>query len=154
MDLEDLIGPDDIFVSARSNCKKQVLQDLAEEASRKTGIPSREIFETLLERERLGSTGVGHGIAIPHGKLKTLDKIVGMAAILGKPIEFDALDDQPVDVVFLLLAPEDAGAEHLKALARVARVLREPGLLSELREAESGATAHKLMTRGQAPNAA
>lgn len=154
MDLADLIGPEDILVSTRASCKKQILHDLADHAAKKTGLTSREIFETLLERERLGSTGIGNGIAIPHGKLKTLDKITGMVAFLDDPIEFDSLDDQPVDIVFLLLAPEDAGADHLKALARVARVLREPGMLRQLREAETRAAIHKLMTDTKIPHAA
>jgi PTS system nitrogen regulatory IIA component len=104
------------------------------------------IYEALLQRERLGSTGVGEGIAIPHGKLPGLDKIFGLVARLDKPVDFEALDGQPVDVLFLLLAPEGAGADHLKALARVARVLREPGLIERLRATRDAAALYAIMT--------
>ncbi len=124
MDLGDLIAPEAVIASLKANSKKQVIQAIAEKAAALTGQPEREIFETLLQREKLGSTGVGGGIAIPHGKLPSLDRIFGLFARLPKPVDFEALDDQPVDLVFLLLAPEGAGADHLKALARIARHLR------------------------------
>ena len=145
MDLTDLIGRDDIHLSFKASCKKQVLQDLASIAADKTGISEREIFQTLLEREKLGSTGVGNGIAIPHGKLAGLDKISGLVAFLEKPIDFGAMDDQPVDIVFLLLAPDMAGADHLKALSRIARVLREPDMLQRLRNSNDREIVHELL---------
>ena len=127
MDLSDLLKPEAVLPSLHAQSKKQVLQEVCETAGRLTGLGEREIFDTILQRERLGSTGVGHGVAIPHGKLRSLDRLVGVFARLSRPVDFDALDDQPVDLVFLLLAPESAGADHLKALARIARVLRDGG---------------------------
>ncbi|MGB7285865.1 MAG: PTS IIA-like nitrogen regulatory protein PtsN [Salaquimonas sp.] len=154
MDLSDLINPQDISVSLRSSCRKELLHDLSDIAAKKTGLNGQEIFQTLLEREKLGSTGVGNGIAIPHGKLPGLSKITGLVAFLDKPIDFDAMDDQPVDVVFLLLAPETGGADHLKALARVARVLREPGMLQKLRDANDPQSVFDLLTMPQTSHAA
>ena len=119
MDLSDLISPTSIVPALKAQSKKQVLQELCARAARQTGLSEREIFDTILQREKLGSTGVGHGVAIPHGKLHAIDTITGQFARLSRPVDFDALDDQPVDLVFLLLAPESAGADHLKALARI-----------------------------------
>ena len=108
----------------------------------------------LLQRERLGSTGIGEGLAIPHGKLADLDRLFGLAARLEKPIDFDALDGQPVDVIFLLLAPEGAGADHLKALARVARALREPGMLDRIRKTRDADALYAVLSQTSAPRAA
>ncbi|MBN9020231.1 MAG: PTS IIA-like nitrogen regulatory protein PtsN [Rhizobiales bacterium] len=146
MDLSDLITPDAIVPALKANGKKQALQELAEKAATLTGLDERQIFDTLLQRERLGSTGVGNGIAIPHGKLAGLKRIHGVFARLAKPIEFDALDDQPVDLIFLLLAPESAGADHLKALARIARLLREPGLATKLRASSDASALYAVLT--------
>lgn len=154
MDLTDLINVDDINISFKASCKKQLLNDLADLAAKKTGLNCQEIFQTLLEREKLGSTGVGNGIAIPHGKIPGLSKITGLVAFLDKSIDFDALDDQPVDVVFLLLAPEVAGADHLKALARVARVLREPVMLEKLRNSKDAESVHNLFALAHTSHAA
>ena len=154
MDLGDLISPEDIVPAMRSTSKRQLLQDLADRASAKTGIPSRQIFDTLLQRERLGSTGVGNGIAIPHGKLPELKHITGLFARLDKPIDYEALDDQPVDIVFLLLAPEGAGADHLKALARIARLMREPERVAKLRDTPDAAAIYSLLTESPASTAA
>src|SRR5262245_26828976 len=127
-DLSDLVTQTGVVADLKAQSKKQLLQELSARASKITGIAERTIFETLLERERLGTTGVGHGIAIPHGKLPGLTSIVGLFARLDGKIDFDAIDDQPVDLVFLLLAPEGAGADHLKALARVSRFLRNSAI--------------------------
>ncbi len=154
MDLSDLIKPEAVIPSLKANSKKQALQAISEKAAALTGLPEREIFETLLKREKLGTTGVGGGIAIPHGKLASLDQIFGLFARLPKPIDFEALDDQPVDLVFLLLAPEGAGADHLKALARIARHLREPGVAVKLRAPADTAALYAVMTEGATPNAA
>ncbi|MBN9668744.1 PTS IIA-like nitrogen regulatory protein PtsN [Roseibium aggregatum] len=135
MDLEDLLTKDSIIAGLKAKSKKQAIQELAAKAAEVTGLSEREIFDTLLQRERLGSTGVGHGIAIPHGKLTRLDRLVGLFAKLEKPVDFDALDDEPVDLVFLLLAPEGAGADHLKALARIARQLRDAEVTKGIRGA-------------------
>lgn len=154
MDLSDLLSPDAIIPSLKANSKKQALQELAEKAGALTGLDERQIFDTLLQRERLGSTGVGNGIAIPHGKLANLKRIQGLFARLPKPIDFEALDDQPVDIVFLLLAPESAGADHLKALARVARLLREPGLAGKLRASADASALYAVLTASATSNAA
>jgi nitrogen PTS system EIIA component len=134
MPLNDLVAPDAVLPALKVNSKKQALQELAAKAAELTGQSERGIFEILLQREKLGSTGVGNGIAIPHGKLPKLNKLFGLFARLDRPIDFEALDGQPVDLVFLLLAPEGAGADHLKALARVARLLREADVVQKLRQ--------------------
>jgi PTS system nitrogen regulatory IIA component len=132
--LSDLVAPSAIIPALKVNGKKQTLQELAAKAAELSGQNERTVFETLLQREKLGSTGVGNGIAIPHGKLAKLTKLFGVFARLERPVDFEALDSQPVDLVFLLLAPEGAGADHLKALARVARLLRDPDVARKLRE--------------------
>ena len=138
----------------KANSKKQLLQELASKAADITGLTEREIFDVILQRERLGSTGVGNGIAIPHGKLTTLTRIVGVFARLDQPIDFEALDDQPVDLVFLLLAPEGAGADHLKALSRIARVLRDPDTVAKLRASDQASAIYTFLTQTEASNAA
>ena len=145
MDLSDLLKPDAVLPSVHAQSKKQALQEVCALAARLTGRAEREIFDTILQRERLGSTGVGQGVAIPHGKLHGLDRLVGVFARLARPVDFDSLDDQPVDLVFLLLAPESAGADHLKALARIARVLRVPEVAQRLRAAESAGELHSIL---------
>ncbi|ALN71304.1 PTS IIA-like nitrogen regulatory protein PtsN [Aureimonas sp. AU20] len=147
MDLADLITEDAVLPALRSHSKKQVLQDLSERAAELTGLPARTIFETVLQRERLGSTGIGNGIAIPHGKLAGLSRIRGVFARLVKPVEFEAMDDQPVDLVFLLVAPETAGADHLKALSKIARMLRNPRTVTDLRAGRDASALHHLMTQ-------
>jgi nitrogen PTS system EIIA component len=134
MPLTDLVAPNAIIPALKVNGKKQALQELAAKAAELSGLSERTIFETLTQREKLGSTGVGSGIAIPHGKLSKLNKLFGVFARLERPIDFEALDGQAVDLVFLLLAPEGAGADHLKALARVARLLRDPDVAHKLRD--------------------
>jgi len=133
MPLTDLVAPNAIVAALKVNGKKQAIQELSSRAAKLTGQNERLIFETLTQREKLGSTGVGNGIAIPHGKLAKLEKLVGLFARLDRPIDFESLDGQPVDLIFLLLAPEGAGADHLKALARVARLLRDPEVARKLR---------------------
>ncbi len=133
MDLNDLVSPKAVIPALKAQSKKQVLQEMCGLAARLTGLPEHEIFDTILQRERLGSTGVGNGVAIPHGKLPAVDRIFGLFARIAKPVDFDSLDDEPVDLVFLLLAPEGAGADHLKALARIARLLRDSETARKLR---------------------
>lgn len=154
MDLSDLIETPAILPALKANSKKQVLQLLSEKAAALTGIPEREIFDTILQRERLGSTGVGNGIAIPHGKLPGVDRIVGVFARLEAPVDFEALDDQPVDLLFMLLAPESAGADHLKALARIARVLRDRDTVMKIRGTRDAPAIHALLSTSPASNAA
>jgi PTS system nitrogen regulatory IIA component len=154
MDVSDLISPEAIIPSLKANSKKQAIQAIAEKAAALTGIEERDILDTLLQREKLGSTGVGGGIAIPHGKLANLDRIFGLFARLAKPIDFEALDEHPVDLIFLLLAPEVAGADHLKALARVARLFREPGIAAKLRASSDALALYAVLTEAATHNAA
>jgi PTS system nitrogen regulatory IIA component len=147
MENADLLTPDAVIANLRSGSKKQSLQDLSKVAAQLTGADERQIFEILLERERLGTTGVGNGIAIPHGKLPGLDRLYGVFARLEKPIDFEAIDEQPVDLIFLLLAPEGAGADHLKALARVSRRLRDAHFCDKLRGSDSRDALYALLTQ-------
>lgn len=154
MALADLLQQDAIIPALRVNSKKQLLQELAAKASKITGLPEREIFDVILQRERLGSTGVGNGIAIPHGKLSSIPRIVGVFARLETPVDFEALDDQPVDLAFLLLAPEGAGADHLKALSRIARVLRDADMVAKLRATDSASAIYTFLNEEQTSTAA
>ena len=145
MEISDLITPGSIFSKLPATSKKQALQELAKRASDIAELNERVIFDALIERERLGTTGVGNGIAIPHGKLAGLDRLHGLFARLDKPIEFDSIDEQPVDLIFLLLAPECAGADHLKALARVSRLLRDRSICEKLRGSEDPNALYALL---------
>jgi len=148
--LSDFISPDSVVASLKAKTKKQLLQDLSARAARLTGLQERGIFDVLLQRERLGSTGLGHGIAIPHGKLAGLKRIVGIFARLAEPIDFDAVDGEKVDIVFLLLAPEGAGADHLKALARISRLLREGSAVEKLRASKDVSALYAMLTEDEA----
>lgn len=154
MELGDLITPEGVIPALKAKSKKQVLQDLAEKAAVLTGASPRDIFETLLQRERLGSTAVGRGIAIPHGRLPALKRIFSVFARLTEPIDFEAGDGEPVDLIFLLLAPEHAGADHLKALARISRLLREPQTIESLRSSRDPAEIYAVLIRPAAVHAA
>ena len=144
--LSDLVAPNAVIPALKVNSKKQAIQELAAKAAALTGGGERAIFEILMQREKLGSTGVGNGIAIPHGKLPKLGKLFGLFARLDRPIDFDALDGQPVDLIFLLLAPETAGADHLKALARVARLLRDQDVARKLRDSRDAEALYAVLT--------
>lgn len=133
MELTDLLDGECVVANLRATSKKQALQELARRAADITGIDERKIFGVLMDRERLGTTGVGSGIAIPHGKLPELDRLYGIFARLEKPVDFQSIDERPVDLIFVLLAPEEAGADHLKALARVSRLLRDQNICEKLR---------------------
>ena len=150
MEIADLLSPEAVVPHLKVASKKQALQELARHAAALTGLPERRIYEILSEREKLGSTGMGQGIAIPHGRLAGIDKIVGLFAHLDHAIDFGAMDDQPVDLVFLLLAPEGAGADHLKALARVSRLLRNQSVCEKLRAASQSAALYALLTEPSA----
>ena len=154
MQLSDLISTDGIVPSLKVSSKKQALQELSQLAGKVTGLAARDVFETLLQRERLGSTGLGQGIAIPHGKLPGIDTLHGVFARLDSPIEFDSMDGQKVDLIFLLLAPESAGADHLKALARVSRMLRDTSVVAKLRGSEERAALYAILTEPAASHAA
>ena len=146
MELNDLLDPGSVVPNLKVSGKKQALQELSVRSAGIVGLPERRIFEALLERERLGTTGVGQGVAIPHGKFAELDRIYGVFARLDTPIDFDAIDDQPVDLIFLLLAPESAGADHLKALARVSRLLRNKEICAKLRGSDAADAIFAIIT--------
>lgn len=154
MEITDLISPNTVFADIKATSKKQALQELARRAAAATGCAEREVLDVLLERERLGTTGIGQGIAIPHGKLPKLDNVHGFFAKLDSGINFDAMDDLPVDLIFLLLAPETAGADHLKALARVSRTLRDKGRCEKLRGSEDADALYAVLTEEGAQSAA
>jgi len=146
MEITDLINLDSIVPDLKASSKKQTLQELAQHAEKIIPQAHHEILNVLLERERLGTTGVGHGVAIPHGKFPTLDRPYGLFARLNHPVDFEAVDDQPVDLIFLLLVPETAGADHLKALAKVSRTLRDKATCEKLRGSESGDALYAILT--------
>lgn len=154
MEISDLIGPEHVIAHLRATSKKQALQELARRAAEITGQNERSVFDVLMDRERLGTTGVGNGIAIPHGKLPSLDRLYGLFARLDRPIDFDAIDDRPVDLIFLLLAPESAAADHLKALARVSRLLRDKATCEKLRGTDEPEALYALLLDTAANRAA
>lgn len=154
MEIADLITPNSVVPSLRTASKKQALQELARRAAPLVALSERRILEVLVERERLGSTGLGKGIAIPHGKLIELRRLYGLFARLERPIDFASVDDQPVDLIFVLLAPEAAGADHLKALARVSRLLRGSAICEKLRGTDKADALYALLTDGTASAAA
>jgi PTS system nitrogen regulatory IIA component len=145
MPLTDLVVPNAVIPALKVNSKKQAIAELAAKAAALTGQSERDILEILLQREKLGSTGVGNGVAIPHGKLPKLGELFGLFARLDRPVDFEALDNQPVDLIFLLLAPEGAGADHLKALARVARLLRDPSVVEKLRSSRDAESLYAVL---------
>lgn len=154
MEISELIKPSRIIPRLRASSKKQALQELAKKASEITDQPERKIFEVLVERERLGTTGVGNGIAIPHGKLPELESLVALFARCEGPIDFDSVDNQPVDLICVLLAPETAGADHLKALARVSRLLRDPATCEKLRGTDDAEALNALLNESEKSHAA
>lgn len=154
MDLGDLITPEGVIASLKAKTKKAALQELATKAAEITGIDGNVIFEALLQRERLGSTGLGRGIAIPHVRLGGLRTIVSVFAKLEEPIDFDAADGEPVSLLFLLLAPEHAGADHLKALSRISRLLRDPLAIEKLKGSRDRPALYAVLTQPMASHAA
>ena len=147
--ISDLLSPETIIPDLKATSKKQVLQELSSYASVQLGIEDRAILDVLLERERLGSTGVGEGVAIPHGKLLQLDRLYLLFARLSRPIPFDSYDNHPVDLMFLLLTPENAGGDHLTALAKVSRLLKDQKLCSLLRGSENAETIYSAILESE-----
>lgn len=137
MGLSEFLSPEGVILNLHASCKREALSLLADKAAALTGAPAAKIRQALMEREQLGSTGVGRGVAIPHGKIDGIGEIVGILAKLEQPVDFEAVDDQPVDLIFVLLAPTDATAAHLKALAKVSRLLRDEQVREALRGAET-----------------
>ena len=154
MEINELISAQSVIPNLRASSKKQALQDLARRAGDITGLHERAIFDVLMERERLGTTGVGNGIAIPHGKMANLDRLYGLFARLENSVDFQSIDEQPVDLIFLLLAPESAGADHLKALARVSRLLRDGSVCEKLRGTDDAEALFALLTESMENRAA
>ena len=154
MELRDLIVPEAVSARLRSTSKKHLLQEVAGRAASAYGLDAREVLDALLERERLGSTAMGHGVAAPHARIEGLDRVLGVFFQLERGIEFDAQDDVPVDLVFALIAPEAAGSEHLLALARVSRVLRNAGICAKLRSCGDDGALHAVLTEGTVSRAA
>jgi PTS system nitrogen regulatory IIA component len=156
VEIADLLpGPDAVLACVKASGKKALLADLASRAATLFKVDDRRLFDRLVERERLGSTGIGGGIAIPHGRMSALAAPVGLFARLAQPIDFDSIDERPVDLVFLLMAPEGAGADHLKALARVSRLLRDRSLVEKLRATDNGDALYALLVESvQAQSAA
>ena len=150
----DLASSEAILPSLKGNTKKLILQEVCGRAAKLSGLPEREIFDAILQRERLGSTGVGNGIAIPHCKLTNVRSIFGIFARLERPVDFDAQDGSPVDLIFMLVAPETAGADHLKALARIARILRDPAFATRLRATKDPSALYSMLTQAPTSNAA
>ena len=148
--ISDLVTPPAVIADLKATSKKQALQELARRAAILTGDAERTIFDVLLERERLGTTGVGDGVAIPHGKLADLPRLFGLFARLERPVDFESIDEQPVDLIFLLLAPGGAGADHLKALARVSRLLRDRSMREKLRGSETAEALYALLVEQHA----
>ncbi len=154
MEIDSFINQDSILLDLKSSSKRQALMELAKRMANTKDLSEREIFDVLLEREKLGSTGIGQGIAIPHGKLKGLDKICGCFVRLNKPIDFESIDKKPVDLIFLLLAPEDSGVQHLKALALMSRIMGNTNFCNKLRSSESAETIFSLLTKEKNSKAA
>lgn len=146
MNLSDILARNGVVSALKAQDKKQVLQSIAERASKVTEVATHDIYTALLQRERLSSTGLGSGIAIPHVKLAGLTSIVCLFARLSTPVAFESHDEQPVDLVFFLLAPEHAGGDHLKALARISRLVRDPATLEALRSAKDEAALTRVLT--------
>jgi PTS system nitrogen regulatory IIA component len=154
MDIAELITPQAILPNLRVATKRQLLQELAKRAAALAGLDEKTVLDTLMERERLGSTGIGSGTAVPHGRLPDLPRMFALFARLEKPIPFDSVDDQPVDLVFLLLTPDNAGADHLKALARISRLLRDKATCAKLRGTDRAEALYALLTDRTASHAA
>lgn len=154
MNFTSLLKPEAVKVTGSVSSKKRLFQDLGELANSAYGLSAEEVTEALRAREALGPTGVGHGVALPHARLTTTTNVVGVFILLEKPIDFSAVDGEPVDIAFALFAPEEAGVEHLKALALVSRTLREPSICSKLRANHDAATLHTILSEAQPIKAA
>lgn len=148
MQITDFLDPSSILIALRATGKRQVLEALAHHAAPAIGLSERAVLDVLLERERLGTTGIGRGIAVPHGRPAGLDRLYGVFARMETPVAFDAIDDAPIDLVFMLLAPEAAGTDHLKALGQISRALRDRTTSDRLRRAENAEAAMQILLGG------
>ncbi len=147
MDLKDIMNADAVRFSSHTSSKKRLLQEISEQAASVYGLDASEVVAALTEREKLGSTGVGRGVAIPHARFDGLDRVYGFFTRLEKPVDFDSMDRQPVDLIFTILAPQKEGAEHLKALAMVSRTLRSENTCTKLRANNDAAALYALLTQ-------
>ena len=147
MDLKDIVNAEAVRFSSHTSSKKRLLQEISEQAASVYGLDASDVVAALTEREKLGSTGVGRGVAIPHARFDGLDRVYGFFTRLEKPVDFDAMDRQPVDLIFTILAPQKEGAEHLKALALVSRTLRSENTCSKLRANNDAAALYALLTQ-------
>lgn len=154
MELSKLLMPGAVRVVGQFTSKKRLFQELGEIAAQAYGLTAAVAIEGLQERETLGPTGVGHGVALPHARLEDLKGIVGVFLRLEKPLDYDSVDRQPVDLVFGLFAPKDSGVDHLKALALVSRTMRDPGVVAKLRANTDPSKLHAILTESRAPQAA
>ena len=154
MDLSTILKPEAVKVVSAASSKKRLLHAIGELAESAYELDASRVVEALIERENLGPTGVGHGVALPHARLESLDSVVGAFILLEKPVDFSAVDRQPVDIAFALFAPEEAGVEHLKALALVSRTLRDTSLCTKLRANHDASTLYSLLTEAQSVQAA
>jgi PTS system nitrogen regulatory IIA component len=154
MDISGLLERDAVAARVSATTKRQALAVMADIAARRLGREPQEVLEALVEREQQGSTGVGQGVAVPHARLEGLDRMVGVFVKLENPVPFDAVDDRPVDLLFGLFAPKAAGVDHLRALARVSRLLRQGELREQLRQARTVDAVYALLAREAEPNAA
>jgi PTS system nitrogen regulatory IIA component len=154
MDIQHVLSPDAVIGRLKTTSKKHALQEMAKVAARKVPLAAWQILDLLLERERLGTTAVGHGVAIPHIKSPDLERVTGVFARLERPVAFDADDGEPVDLIFLLTAPVSAGADHLKALAMVSRTLRDRSLCEKLRGTDNPDALYALLVQSSAAEAA
>lgn len=149
MDVSMILRPEAVRVLSSVSSKKRLLQELGDLAHAAYGVNPQAAVEALQDRESLGPTGVGHGVALPHARLDDVERVVGAFVLLEKPIDFDAVDHQPIDLAFALFAPRDAGVEHLKALALVSRTLRDTALCAKLRANRNSATLYTIVTEAQ-----
>lgn len=154
VELSEIISVDAVRAPGKAASKKRLLQDLADMADQVYGLPSALVYKSLMEREALGPTGVGRGVAIPHARFAGVTRMVGLFMRLEKPVDFESIDRQPVDLVFALFAPENAGAEHLKALARVSRTLKNEAVCAKLRSTFDPSAIYAILTEGKADKAA
>ena len=154
MEIAELLNNDTILTSPFITSKKQALEELARHSSDLIGIKHRDIFDQLLQREKLGTTGIGNGVAIPHCRLSDLDRIYGVFLKIDDPIDFDAIDEQPVDLIFLLLAPETHGADHLRTLSKITRTLRDPNLCQKIRGCQDSDAILALLSEATCGHAA
>lgn len=154
MDIGDLLSRDGVAVASGASSKRQALSRVADLAARSLSVPSAELLIGLMEREALGSTGLGGGVAVPHARLPVIPSLTGVFIRLDTPVAFEAVDDRPVDLIFALFAPHDAGADHLRALAAVSRTLRRPRVREELRAARSADSLYALLLQDRATEVA